>query len=435
MTTAHEISAGSRRHDADGATAATPGDGGRPLDRQFIAGKWRDGRAGRTSSDLDPFTGETLAEISLADRRDVDDAYQAARSAQREWAGRLPMERAAVMSRAAAVMEDRRDEIIGWLIREAGGLLLASIFEDAELPPGVLNVVVGAGRDIGDAFVTHPIPRVISFTGSTPVGRGIVRQTADSPVLKRVELELGGNSPLVVLDDADLELALNAAVFGRFLHQGQICMSTNRIIVDDAVHDDFVERFAERVRGLKVGDPTEPDTVVGPVINRNQLDGHRRRIADARSAGARELVGGEPDGLVLPPHVFADVGEDLEIVREETFGPIAPVVRARDEEDALRLANGTEYGLSSAVFTRDEERGVRFARRIEAGMTHVNDQTVNDLPNNPFGGEKNSGFGRFGGECATMAFTTDHWVTVQHEPRPYPFDARADEAHRPVGGG
>jgi aldehyde dehydrogenase (NAD+) len=162
------------------------------------------------------------------------------------------------------------------------------------------------------------------------------------------------------------------------------------------------------------------------------LDGHRRRIADARSAGARELVGGEPDGLVLPPHVFADVGEDLEIVREETFGPIAPVVRARDEEDALRLANGTEYGLSSAVFTRDEERGVRFARRIEAGMTHVNDQTVNDLPNNPFGGEKNSGFGRFGGEWATMAFTTDHWVTVQHEPRPYPFDAPAADAHPPV---
>jgi aldehyde dehydrogenase (NAD+) len=186
---------------------------------------------------------------------------------------------------------------------------------------------------------------------------------------------------------------------------------------------------------LKVGDPHDTDTAVGPVINRGQLDRLRQRIANARASGAHEVVGGEPDGLVLPPHVFADVTNDHELAREEIFGPVAPILRAIDEEEALRLANGTDYGLSSAVFTRDEERGVQFARRVEAGMAHVNDQPVNDLPNNPFGGEKNSGLGRFGGDWAVTAFTTDQWVTVQHERRQYPFDARASESRLPAAGG
>ena len=275
----------------------------------------------------------------------------------------------------------------------------------------------------------------ISFTGSTPVGRGIARNAAESPVLKRLELELGGNSPFVVLDDADVNLAANAAVFGRFLHQGQICMSINRIIVDDAIHDDFVDLFAQRVRDLKAGNPHDEDTAIGPVINQRQLDGLRTKIENARSSRARQLVGGEPDGLVLPPHVFDDVSNDQELAKEEIFGPIAPIIRAHGEEDALRLANDTTYGLSSAVFTADVARGVAFATRVEAGMTHVNDQPVNDLANQPFGGEKNSGIGRFGGDWAVEAFTTGHWVTVQHEPRPYPFDARAEPAHMPGAGG
>lgn len=497
----------------------------RSLDRQFIGGEWRAGKSSDVAPDLDPYSGDTLAEIRLADRQDLDDAYRAARAAQPEWAAALPMERAAVMSQAAAVMEERRDEIIDWLIREAGstrvkatmewstvnavmleaarqaygteghilpsdvpnkegrvyrqpvgvvavispwnwplqlssrsvapalavgnsvvlkpasdtpitgGLLLASIFEDAGLPPGVLNVVVGVGSQIGDAFVTHPTPRVISFTGSTPVGRGIARKAAESPILKRLELELGGNSPMVVLDDADLDLAANAAVFGRFLHQGQICMSVNRLIIDNSVYDDFVDLFAERVRRLKVGNPQDDDTAIGPVINRSQLEGLRQKIENARSSGAREVVGGEADGLVLPPHVFVDVSNDQELAAEEIFGPIAPIVRARGEEDALRLANDTTAGLSSAVFTADVTRGIAFAKRVEAGMTHVNDQSVNDLANQPFGGEKNSGIGRFGGQWAVAAFTTDHWVTIQHQPRPYPFDARSEEAALPAAGG
>jgi aldehyde dehydrogenase (NAD+) len=305
-----------------------------------------------------------------------------------------------------------------------GGTLLAGLLEEAGLPAGVCNVVVGTGDEIGDRFVTHPIPRVISFTGSTAVGKRIARLTAESPILKRLELELGGNTPFVVLDDAPLENAVEAAVFGKFLHQGQICMAINRIIVDESIYEKFLDLFTDRVRNLKVGDPDRDDTVIGPLINQNQLRRLHKRILDARAGGLKQVLGGEPQGLVLPPHVFRDVANDHDLAREELFGPVAPVIRARGEEDALRLANDTPYGLSSAVFTRDPARGARFAVRIEAGMAHVNDQPVLDLPNNPFGGEKNSGIGCFGGEWAVQAFTTDQWVTVQHELHGYPLDAR-----------
>lgn len=301
-----------------------------------------------------------------------------------------------------------------------GGLLLARIFEEAGLPPGVFSVVIGAGNEIGDAFVSHRIPRVLSFTGSTPVGRHIMRLAAEAPIIKRVDLELGGNSPFVVLEDADLDLAVEAAVFGKFLHQGQICMITNRFIVDSSVYEAFVEHFSARVGALRYGDPEREDTAIGPIINRSQLEGLRAKLEQARKSDAHQVVGGEPQGLVLPPHVFADVTNDMPIARDELFGPIAPIIRAAGDEDALAIANDTDYGLSSAVFTRDAERGVRFAQRIEAGMAHVNDQPVNDIPFSPFGGEKNSGVGRFNGKWALEAFTTDQWVTVQHTSRPYP---------------
>jgi aldehyde dehydrogenase (NAD+) len=314
-----------------------------------------------------------------------------------------------------------------------GGLLLAKIYEEAGLPPGVLSVVIGAGSEIGDAFVRHPASRVISFTGSTPVGRGIARQAAEAPIIKRVDLELGGNSPFVVLADADLERAVDAAIFGKFLHQGQICMITNRFIVEGRLYEPFVERFTERARKLKVGDPDDAETLVGPIINPKQLEGLKERIAEARASGARETLGGEPQGLVLPPHVFADVKNGMLLAREELFGPVAPIIRAESEEEALALANQTTFGLSSCVFAGDVERGVRFAQRLQAGMAHVNDQPVNDLANNPFGGEKNSGIGRFGGDWAVDAFTTDKWVTVQHVPRAYPHSA--DVLRGPWAGG
>lgn len=476
-----------------------------------IGGEWRRGRGEKPLKDRNPYSGETLLEISRGTRDDLNAAYESAANAQREWAAALPAERAAVLQAAARIVETRHDEIVDWLIHESGstrikanlecrfvrgvmleaaslpylaagrilpndvpgkesrvyrkpvgvvgvispwnwplqlsnrsvapalavgntvvlkpasdtpvtgGLLLAKIFEEAGLPPGVLNVVVGAGSEIGDAFVCHPVPRVISFTGSTPVGRHIARLAVQAPILKRVELELGGNGPFVVLDDADLERAVDAAVVGKFLHQGQICMIVNRFIVDDKLYDGFVERFADRVRQLKVGDPEADDTVIGPIINESQFDSLVKHIRDARKTDVREVLGGQPAGLVLPPHIFAEVSNDMPLAQQELFGPIAPIIRARDENEALALANATEYGLSGAVFTRDVERGVRFAQRLEVGMAHVNDHPVNDSPFSPFGGEKNSGIGRFNGGWAVDAFTTEQWLSVQHAPRPAPF--------------
>jgi acyl-CoA reductase-like NAD-dependent aldehyde dehydrogenase len=302
-----------------------------------------------------------------------------------------------------------------------GGLLIAKLFEEAGLPGGLLNVVNGPTDKIGDAFTLHPIPKLISFTGSTAVGRRIGSLAMTGPQLKRVALELGGNNPSVVLDDADLDVAVRASVVGRFLHQGQICMSTNRIIVDAKVYDEFVDRFAAQVKSLKCGDPKDPTVAIGPVINEKQLKGHLLHIEGARAAGARQLVGGDAAGLVLPPHVFVDVNNDMAIARDELFGPLAPIIKVNGEEEALRVANDTEHGLSSAVFTRDLARGEQFALRIEAGMTHINDHSVNDVPTGPFGGEKNSGIGRFGGEWIIRELTRDHWITVRYQPTAYPF--------------
>lgn len=302
-----------------------------------------------------------------------------------------------------------------------GGLLLARIFEEAGLPAGVLSVVVGAGSEIGDAFVEHPVPSLITFTGSTPVGRGIGAIASGGEHLKHVALELGGNSPFVVLEDADLEQAVNAAVFGKFLHQGQICMAINRIIIDDRLYSAFAERFVARVKGLKVGDPNLQDTVIGPVINAKQLQGLHEKIELARAEGARPLFEGGSDGNLMAPHVYGEVTVDMDLARNEIFGPLVGLIRARDEAHALELANATEFGLSSAVFSTNLERAVTFARKVRAGMTHVNDIPVNDEANAPFGGEKNSGLGRFNGDWAIDEFTRDHWISVQHTPRHYPF--------------
>ncbi|NLC36706.1 MAG: aldehyde dehydrogenase family protein [Alcaligenaceae bacterium] len=302
-----------------------------------------------------------------------------------------------------------------------GGLLLARLFEEAGLPAGALSVVVGAGSEIGDAFVEHPIPSFISFTGSTEVGRNIGRIAASGSHLKHVAMELGGNSPFVVLADADIETAVSAAVTGKFLHQGQICMAINRIIVEAPLVQEFTRRFVERVGALPYGDPARPETAIGPVINRRQLDGLKEKIAKAREEGATVLLEGEPQGNVMPPHVFGDVTADMEIAKEEIFGPLVGIQSARDAAHALELANNSDYGLSSAVFTSDIARGMQFAQGLRAGMTHINDMPVNDEANAPFGGEKNSGLGRFNGDWAIEEFTTDHWITVQTTPRGYPF--------------
>ena len=304
-----------------------------------------------------------------------------------------------------------------------GGTIFAAICEEADLPPGLVAVLPGKGSEIGDAFVQHPIPSVVSFTGSTPVGRGVGKAALDSDRLKALELELGGNSPIVVLDDADIDYAVEASVWGKFVHQGQICMIANRIVVEDAIYDEFVEKFVARTKKLTVGKRDDPACMIGPIVNRDQFDGIVEMIAEAKDQGATCALGGEPDGLVIPPHVFTDVGEDNCLVTNEIFGPLAPIQRARDEDHALELANATEMGLSSAVFSRDEGRALAFAKQVEAGMTHINDQTVNDSPFSPFGGAKNSGLGRFNGRWAVEAFTKTHWISVQHEQRQFPFSA------------
>jgi aldehyde dehydrogenase (NAD+) len=198
-------------------------------------------------------------------------------------------------------------------------------------------------------------------------------------------------------------------------------MSSNRIIVDSKVYNDFVDRFTAHVRTLRCGNPSEPDTAIGPVINSEQLDKMLDLVKRSQQAGARQVLGGDPQGLVLPPQVFVDVTNDMPIAKFETFGPIAPIIKVNGESEALRVANDTPYGLSSSVFTRDEARGLRFALSLEAGMTHINDSSVDDTPTGPFGGEKNSGIGRFGGEWIMQEHTTDHWITAQHTPRQYPF--------------
>ncbi|ENW90788.1 MULTISPECIES: aldehyde dehydrogenase family protein [Acinetobacter] len=293
-----------------------------------------------------------------------------------------------------------------------GGLLLAKLFEEGGAPVGSLSVLAGAGSEIGDYFVEHEVPKLISFTGSTEVGKRVGQLAVGSPNLKRLALELGGNAPLVVLDDADLDLAVELAVMGRFLHQGQICMSTNRIIVDAKVHDSFVGKLVERSKSIPFGDPNEDTTVIGPIINRDQVQKIQHIIQQGQEAGATLVLQGATRGHVIPPHIFIDVDPASSLAQEESFGPVLPVIKAQNEAEALMLANATRFGLSSAVCSANIERAKAFALKIDAGMTHINAITVADYPNAPFGGEKNSGLGRFNGQWVLEEFCRTHWLTL-----------------------
>ncbi len=301
-----------------------------------------------------------------------------------------------------------------------GGLLLAKIYEEAGLMEGALSVLIGRGSEIGDYFVEHPVPKFISFTGSTAVGRGIGAKATGGARIKRIALELGGNCPLVIRADADVDQAVDIAIAGRFLHQGQICMSTNRIIVDAAIADEFTRRFVERADALICGDQMDEATDIGPIINESQFQSLLAKIQRALDQGATLALGGEPTGRVVPPHVFTDVDPSSDIALQESFGPLAPLIVSHGEEEALAFANMSDYGLSSAVVGGDVEAATAFALKIDAGMTHVNDMTVADEQHVPFGGEKNSGLGRFNGRWILEEMTRTHWVSVQHAPHPYP---------------
>jgi acyl-CoA reductase-like NAD-dependent aldehyde dehydrogenase len=304
----------------------------------------------------------------------------------------------------------------------SGGLLWGEIFGAAGLPEGVLNIVThapGHAGPIGDTLIEHPAVRRLNFTGSSAVGRTIAE--AAGRQLKRVVLELGGYNPLIVLADADLEYAVNASAFGSFLHQGQICMSARRIVVEQAIADEFTARLVEKTNGLKTGDPKEHDTIIGPLINSQALETVSRRVEEAVAAGASVLAGGEADGPCYRATLLANVPQDSDFARHETFGPVASIEVAADADQAVERANATSYGLSAGIITGDRERGFALAQRIESGIVHVNDQTVADEPQMPFGGVKDSGFGRFGGQAVVDEFTELRWVTMRERGHPFPF--------------
>ncbi len=298
--------------------------------------------------------------------------------------------------------------------------LIVEAFAEA-LPEGVVQIVTNAPADAGEivgALIDHPAVRRVNFTGSTAVGRIIAKRAAEH--LKPVLLELGGKAPLIVLDDADIDEAVKAAAFGAFMNQGQICMSTERIIVVDAIADAFVGKFAAKVASLSVGDPREGKAPLGAVVDRKTVDHVRALIDDALAAGAVQVSGGEADGVLMPAHAVDKVTPAMKLFRDESFGPVVGVVRARDEAHAIELANDTEYGLSAAVFTRDTARGLRVARAIRSGICHVNGPTVHDEAQMPFGGVKASGYGRFGGRAGIDAFTELRWVTIETQPGHFP---------------
>ncbi|ARI78896.1 aldehyde dehydrogenase family protein [Halobacillus mangrovi] len=477
--------------------------------KQYINGEWISGSSDKNVENVNPYTQQTIATIPSANEEDLKEAYKAAEEAQKEWMQLTPGKIQAYFTALLDIVHERKDEIIDWLVKEAGstlvkaeveyqaavgiiresasfptrmsgqilpsntpgkenrvyrspkgvigvigpwnfpfhlamrsiapaiatgntvvvkpasdapvtsGLLIADLFEEAGFPKGVINVVVGRGSEIGDAFVTHPIPKLISFTGSTEVGSHIGELAGKH--IKETALELGGNNAMIVLDDANIEKAVEAAAFGKFLHQGQICMSLNRIIVHEAVYDEFVQAFKEKVESLKAGDPSEQDTVIGPLINSEAVERIQEDLRKTLEQGAKILTGGEAEGNVFQPTVLIDVTNAMPMAHNEVFGPVASVIKVSNEEEAVKTANGSHYGLSGAVFTENVHRGVEIAKRVDTGMIHINDQSVNDEAHVAFGGEKESGIGRFGGEWALDKFTTVKWIGVMNGYREFPF--------------
>ncbi|MEU9128656.1 aldehyde dehydrogenase family protein [Kitasatospora sp. NPDC048540] len=479
------------------------------LSLQYIDGQWRAGSGSWDIVDLNPYTGEKLAAITVATVEEVDQAYRAAERVQKDWGKLNPYTRRLVFERALRIMEDREQEITETIIAElggtrlkagfelslcrdmlreamqlslraegrilpspvdgkenrlyrlpvgvvgvispfnfplflslkavapalalgngvvlkphqdapiTGGTLIAKIFEEAGLPAGLLNVLLTDIAEIGDAFLEHPVPKVIAFTGSDKVGRHVAQVAAGH--FKRTVLELGGNSALIVLDDADLDYAVDAAVFSRFAHQGQVCMAANRVLVDRSVAEEFTAKFVAKIATLKVGDPLDPATQIGPLINSAQADSVTAQVDHAVGQGATVLLRGATVGTLMDPVVLTDVPADAPILHQELFGPVVVVLPFDGEDEAVRIANDTPFGLSGAVHTGSVERGVKLAQRIETGMIHINDGTIHDEPIVPFGGEKSSGVGRLNGDATVEAFTTLKWISIQHERSRFPF--------------
>jgi acyl-CoA reductase-like NAD-dependent aldehyde dehydrogenase len=453
---------------------------------------------GRTTDDLNPYSGEVYAVVAAAGTADVARAVDAAEEAFAEWSATPPSARRRILPKAADVLESRTPEAIalmaqevggvaGWagfnvmlaagMLREAAaavtqpvgevlttetpgqlslavreplgvvaafspwnapiilstravaaplaagntvvmkpsedapiaaGLFIADVLHEAGLPAGVLNVVTNAPSDaaeIAEALIADPRVRAVNFTGSTEVGR--IVGTLAAQHLKPAVLELGGKNSLLVLDDADLDHAVEAATFSAFFNAGQICMSADRILVHESVAEEFTAKFAAKVASLPHGDPADPGTVIGPVITQRSADRVAALVAEAVEAGARVRAGG--DGV---PHVLDGVTPQMRIFTEEIFGPAVVVTTVADDDEAVAIANDTEHGLTAGILTEDARRGLALARRIRTGIVHVGNQTVDDAPQVPFGGVKASGYGRFGGRWGIESFSATRWVTV-----------------------
>ncbi|WP_370243231.1 aldehyde dehydrogenase [Marisediminitalea sp.] len=299
--------------------------------------------------------------------------------------------------------------------------LIIEALETAGFPDGTVNIVTNSPADAGEvvgALIDQPLVKRINFTGSTEVGR-IIAQRAGAN-LKPVLLELGGKAPMLVLDDADLDEAVKAAAFGAFMNQGQICMSTERLVVDESVADSFAAKFAQKVSGMATGDPREGNTPLGAVVDQKTVSKVNALIDDAVAKGAKIIAGQKSDSVLMAATVIDHVTDDMKIYREESFGPVVAIIRAKDEADAIRIANDSEYGLSAAVFTKDSARGLRVARQIQSGICHVNGSTVHDEAQMPFGGVGASGYGRFGGKAGIDQFTELRWITIETEKGHFP---------------
>ena len=299
--------------------------------------------------------------------------------------------------------------------------LLGEVLNEAGLPKGAVNVIHSSSDkapDIVEALIAHPAVRRVNFTGSTRVGRMIAEKAARH--LKRCLLELGGKAPLIVLDDADIDAAVDAAVFGAFFNQGQICMSTERIVVDESIADAFVDKFRVRADAIRATDPRDPNCVLGAMITEQAAQRVKGLIDDASMKGAALVTGGRQEGVFVDPAILDNVSPAMRIYHEESFGPVASVIRVNGDDEAVSVANDTEYGLAAAVFSRDVSRALVIAQRLETGICHINSATINDEPQMPFGGVKASGYGRFGGKAGIDEFTELRWITIQNGKTQYP---------------
>lgn len=479
------------------------------LHKNYINGTWRDGNGETEVEDLNPFSREIILTFKSANESDIDEAFEAAQKAQKEWAETPPPVKRNILDKAIQIMQERKEEITEWCTRESGGTkakseiewmiafeglrvaasypyemdgkifpspipgkesrmyreprgvitvispwnfplnlslrsvapalatgnavvlkpskqtpvtgaaILGKIFEEAGLPNGLFNIVLGKGSEIGDYLAEHPGSNTISFTGSTQIGKRIAKKAVEH--VKKVSLELGGNNAMIILNDADIDHAVDAALYGKYIHQGQICMGTNRVLVDESILESFTEKFVEKVRAFIVGDPSDPKTEIGPVIGPDQAEGILKLVDETLEAGAKLLTDRKRDGNIIYPMVLGDVTNNMPAAQEEIFGPVAPIISFDGDDEAVAIANDTSRGLSGAVTSVDTERALYVARQLKTGMVHINDQPVNDDPNAIFGGEKESGLGRFNGDFIKEEFTTTKWITVQHEAREYVF--------------